>query len=99
MDDKLISILDVVGHRVIFLNQVKGIANILSLSLAQKNNPVTYNTRYGYKFLIYIPQRPPFNMTKAGLFYRDMRHLLNNKDAHIIVSNLHSPIQQMQDKK
>ena len=38
-------------------------------------------------------------MTKAGLFYHDMRHLLNNKDMHIMVNDSHSPIPQMQDKK
>ena len=63
---------DLSGYSDYVWYNTNGIANILSLSLAQKNNPVTYNTRYGYKFLIYIPQRPPFNMTKAGLFYRDI---------------------------
>ena len=36
---------------------------------------------------------------KAGLFYHDMRHLLKNKDAHILVNDSHSPIPQVQDKK
>ena len=38
-------------------------------------------------------------MTKAGLFYHDMRHLLNIKDAHILVNDSHSPIPKLQDKK
>ena len=38
-------------------------------------------------------------MTKAGLFYHDMRNLLKNKDAHILVNDSHSPIPQVQDKK
>ena len=77
----------------------KGIANILSLGLVQKNHPVTYNSQDGNEFVIHIPQRPTFKITKAGLFYHDMRHLLNNKDAHIMVNDLHSPIPQVQDKK
>ena len=77
----------------------KGIANILSLFLVQKNNPVTYKIRYGNEFVIHIPQHPTFKMTKAGLFYHDMVHLLKNKYAHIMVNNSHSPIPQVQDKK
>ena len=38
-------------------------------------------------------------MTKAGLLYHDIRHLLKNKDAHIMVNDLHSPIPQVQDNK
>ena len=38
-------------------------------------------------------------MTKAGLFYHDIRHLLKNKYAHILVNDSHSPITQVQDKK
>ena len=33
------------------------------------------------------------------MFYHDTRHLLKNKDAHIMVNNSQSPIQQVQDKK
>ena len=77
----------------------KGISNILSLGLVHENHPVTYNSRDGNEFVIHIPQRPTLNMTKAGLFYRDMRHLLKNKDAHILVNDPHSPIPQVQDKK
>ena len=77
----------------------KGILNILSLGLVQKNHPVTYNSRYGNKFFIHSPQRPTFKMTKAGLFYHDIRYLLKNKDAHIMVNDSHSPIPQVTDKK
>ena len=59
----------------------------------------TYNSRDGNEFVIHRPQRPTFKMTKAGLFYHDMRHLLNNKDAHILVNDLHYPIPQVHDKK
>ena len=38
-------------------------------------------------------------MTKAGLFYHYMRHLLKNQDAHILVKDSHSQIPQVQDKK
>ena len=37
-------------------------------------------------------------MTKAGLFYHDMRNLLNNKDAHIMMNDSYSPIAQVQYK-
>ena len=33
------------------------------------------------------------------MFYHDMRQLIKNKDAHIMVNNSHSPIPQVQDKK
>ena len=46
-----------------------------------------------------FPYRPTFKMTKAGLFNHDMRHLLKNKDAHILVNDSHSSIPQVQDKK
>ena len=70
-------------------------ATILSLGLVQKNHPVTYNSREGNEFVIHSPQRPTFKMTKAGLFYHDMRHLLKNKDAHIIVNDSCSTIPQV----
>ena len=38
-------------------------------------------------------------MTKAGLLYHDIRHLLKNKDAHIMVNDSRSPIPQAKDKK
>ena len=77
----------------------KGIANILSLGLVQKNYPVTYNSRDRNEFVIHSPQRPTFKMTKADLFYHDMTHLLENKDAHIMVNDSHYPIPKVQDKK
>ena len=46
----------------------KGIANILSLGLVQKNYPVTYNSQDGNKFVIHSPQRPTFKITKDGKF-------------------------------
>ena len=67
----------------------KGIDNILYLGLVQKNHPVNYNIRDGNEFVIHSLQWPTFKTTKAGLFYRDMRHLLNNKDAHIMVNDYH----------
>ena len=69
----------------------KGIANILSLGLVQKNHPVTNNSRDGNEFVIHIPQRPTFKMNKAGLFYHDMSNLLKNKYAHIMVNKLPFP--------
>ena len=33
------------------------------------------------------------------MFYHDMRHLLKNKDAHIMANDSHYPIPQVQDKK
>ena len=74
------------------------IANILSLALVQNNHLVTYNILYVNGFVIHSPHRPTFKMTKSGLFYHDMRHLLKNKDAHIMVNDSHSPIPQVQDK-
>ena len=74
----------------------KEIANILSLFLVKKNHPVTYNSRDGNEFVIHIPQRPTFKMTKAGLFYHDIKHLLKNKDMHIMGNNSNSPIPQVQ---
>ena len=50
---------------------LKGIANILSLSLVQKNHLVTYNSLYGNEFVIHIPKWPTFKMTKADMFYHD----------------------------
>ena len=77
----------------------KGIENILSLGLVQKNHFLTYNSRDGNEFVIHRPQRPTLNMNKAGLFYHDMRHLLKNKDTHIFMNDSHYPIPQVQDKK
>ena len=77
----------------------KGIANIMYLGLVQKNHPVTYNSQDRNNFVIYSPQQPTFNMTKADMFCHDMRHLLKNKGAHIMVKDPHYPIPQVQDKK
>ena len=60
---------------------------------------MTYNIRDGNEFVIHSPQRPTFKMTKSGIFFHDMRHLLNNKGAHILVNDSHSPIPQVQYKK
>ena len=57
----------------------KGIDNILSLGFVQKHHLLTYNSQYGNKFVIHIPQRPTFKMTKDGIFFHDMRHLLKIK--------------------
>ena len=38
-------------------------------------------------------------MNKASMFYHDMRHLLKNKDAHIMVNDSQSPIPQVKEKK
>ena len=73
----------------------KGIANILSFGLVQKNHPVTYNSRDGNYFVIHSPQRPTFNMNKDGLFYHDMRNLLKNEYALIMVNDSRSPIPQV----
>ena len=77
----------------------KGIDNILSLGLVQKNHPVTYNSQDWNELVVHIPQRPTFKMTNYGLFYHDIGHLLKNKEAHIMVNKSHSPISQVQDKK
>ena len=78
---------------------LKGIANIFSLGLVKRNHPVTYKSRDGNYFVIHIPQRLTFKMTNAGLFYHDMRYLLKNKESHIMVNYLHSPIPKVQYKK
>ena len=77
----------------------KVIDNILSLGLVQKNHPVNYNSQYVNEFVIHSQHRPAFKITKSVLSYRDISHLLNNKDVHIMVNDLHSPIPQVQDKK
>ena len=77
----------------------KGLANILSLGLVHKNHPVTYNSQDENDFVIRSPQWPTFNMTKAGMFYHDMRHLIKNKESHILVNDSHSPIPQVKDNK
>ena len=77
----------------------KGIDNMLSLVLLQKNHLVTYNIQYGNEFVVHSSQRPRFKTTKAGLFYHDMRHLPKKKYTHIMVNNSHSPIPQVDYNK
>ena len=76
-----------------------GTSNILYIDLVQKNHLVTYNIKYINEFVVHIPQQPIFKMTKSGLFYHDMRHLLKNKDVHIMVNVSRSPIPQVKDNK
>ena len=59
---------------------------------------MAYNSQGVNEFVIHVSQRPTFKMTKVGLFYHDMRHLLKNKDAQSIVNDSHSPIPQVQKK-
>ena len=77
----------------------KGIANILYLGLVQKNHLVAYNSQDGHEFLIHSPHWSTFKTTKAGLIYHDMRHLLKNKDTHIMMNDSHYPIPQVKYKK
>ena len=74
---------------------LKGIANILSLCLVQKNQPVTYTIQDLNEFAIHIPQRPVFQITKNSIFYHDTSHLLNIKYSHIMVNESHYPIPQV----
>ena len=65
----------------------KEISNIPSLGLVQKHYLVTFSSQDGNSFFNHSPQRPAFKMTKAGIFYHDMRHILKNKkNAHIMVN-------------
>ena len=77
-----------------------GITNILSLGLVQKHHLVTYNSRNGNEFVVYIPQQMTLKMTKDGLLYHDTRHLIKNKNnAHTMVNYSHSSIPQFEEKK
>ena len=91
------------GDPSIYSNPVwynhRGIANILSLRMVQKNYLVTYNSQYGNEFSIHSPHWPKLKMAKASLFYHDMRHSQNNKGVHITLNSSYSPIPQVQDKK
>ena len=89
---------DLPGHSNTVWYNSKGIANIMSLILVQKHHLVTYNSQYGNKLFIHNPQRPTFNMTKAGLFNHDTRHLLKNKNVHIMVNYSRSPITLVEGK-
>ena len=73
----------------------KVISNILSLGLVHNNHMVTYNRQDRNEFVVHVPQQPTLNITKAGLFYHDMRHLLKNKDAQIMVNDSRSPMPQV----
>ena len=64
----------------------KGISNILSLGLVQKHHLVTYNSQDDNGFVIHFPQQQTFKMTKAGLFYHNMRQIIKNRqNAHILM--------------
>ena len=65
----------------------------------QKHHLVTYNSQYGNEFVVSIPQRTTFEINKAGLFYHNMRLLIKNKSAHIMVNYSRSPIPQVEEKK
>ena len=78
----------------------KGIANIRSLGLVHKHELVIYNSRYGNGFIVHGIQRPTFKMTKAGLLYHEVRHLLNNNNnAHIMEKNSHYLIKSVEENK
>ena len=77
----------------------KGIANIMPLIILQKHHLVTYNSKYDNEFVVHIPQRTIFNMSKAGIFSRNMRLLIKNNIAHIMVNDSHSPKPQVEEKK
>ena len=76
-----------------------GISNILYLGLVQNNHILTYNIQDGNEFVIQILQRTTFKMNNYGIFYHDMRHLVKNKYAHIMVNYSCSPIPKSKDKK
>ena len=73
----------------------KGIANIISLGLAQKHHIVTHNIQDVNEFIFHIPQCPTLKMTKSGLFCHDIGHLLKKKNAHIMVNDPLSHISQV----
>ena len=75
------------------------ILSLLYLGLILRNNLVTYNRQDENYFVVYSPQWPTLNMTKAGLLYHDINHLLKNKDAQIMVNESRSTIPQVNDKK
>ena len=92
-----------IGDLPVYSNTIwynlKGIANILSLGLVKNHHLVTYKSRYGNEFVIHRPQQPTLNITKASIFYHDMRTLLSNKNnSHVIVNDSHSFITQGKEK-
>ena len=61
---------------------------------------MTYNSQDGNKIFIHIPNRTEFKITKAGLLFHNMIHLLKNKNnEHIMVNDSLSPIPQFVEKK
>ena len=60
---------------------------------------MTYNSQYGNLFVVHIPHRPTFKITKAFLFYHNMTHLIKYKNnAHIMVNDSRSSIQKLEEK-
>ena len=95
-----ISFVSLVGVRtyvsILRPTQNPTLAGMDPLVLVQKHHILTYNCQYGNEFVVNIPHRPTFKMTKDGLFYHDMMHLLKNKNnAHIMVNYSQSPIPQV----
>ena len=91
---------DLPGYSNTVCYNPKGIAKTLSLGLVQKHHLVTYNSQYGNGFVVHIPQQPTFKITKASLFYHNMRHFIkNNNNLHIMVNYSCSPIPQVEGKK
>ena len=86
------------GYSNPFWYNLEGVSKIMSLGLVQKQHIVTYNSQYGNELVVHIPQRPTFKMTKAGLLYHNMRHLLKNNNAHTMVNDSRSPIPQVEEK-
>ena len=65
----------------------------------QNQHLLNYNIQAGNGLFVHIPQQSTFKMTKAGLLYHDMRHLLkNNNNAHIMVNYSYCPIPQVEEK-
>ena len=92
------TICDLSGYSNHFWYNPKGIANILSFVLVQKLHLVTCKSQYGKSFVVQIPQQPTSNITKSGIFYHNMGHLLKNKNSmHIMVNGSRSPIPQVEE--
>ena len=70
----------------------EGIVDILSLVLVQKHHIMTYNSQDGNEFVDNSPHRPTLKITKAGILYHSIRHLIKNKNAHIMVNEPRYPI-------
>ena len=61
----------------------------MSLGLVQQHHIVNYNSQDENKFVGHISQHPTLKIPKDGLFYHIMRHLLKNKNVHIMVNDSH----------